>query len=406
MESASTKFAAAEALLDNAPCGFIVFNDEGEILFVNNTLATMLNVQQADLPGKKFESLLTIAGRIFYQTHFFPLIKLHGKAEEIFLTLVGANRTEVPVLLNAKRVSGDDGYENHCVLLSVPQRKKYEDELIEAKRSLEQLLNKNELLYQTKAELEQHKIELDRQVTRLSNLNEDLVEFGNVISHDVQEPIRKIAMFADIIYREDHGKLSDVSKTSISKIKIASRRMRDLISCLQQFISVDAPQTEVELCDIDDLISRARLRVMFDTQFRDIEINTGLLPKVEGLQDQLELMFYHLLLNAVQFRRDEKVTIQVEADIIQQNSYQATEGKYRYTDFVRIRFTDMGVGFDSQYSEYIFGLFKKAHAEATGLGFGLALCRKIVANHNGTITASSSGQKGTTFTILLPEQQA
>lgn len=125
-------------LIDDAPCGFIIFNDEGVISYANATIATMLDYTKTALGERKFGSLLTIAGKIFYQTHFFPLISLHDRADEIFLTLVSSSGTEVPVLANAKRKNVQGACEIHCVLIPVHNRKKYEEELINAKRSLEQ----------------------------------------------------------------------------------------------------------------------------------------------------------------------------------------------------------------------------------------------------------------------------
>ncbi|HTM67080.1 MAG TPA: ATP-binding protein [Flavipsychrobacter sp.] len=406
MESISTKKTFAESLLDNAPCGFIVFNDAGDILRANKTVAEMLANTVADIEGKKFESLLSIAGKIFYHTHFFPLIRLHEKAEEIFLTLIAADKAEVPVLINAKRVLNAEGqYENHCVLMSVPQRKKYESELLDAKRSLEQSLNKNELLQKATQELEKSKQSLDRQVTRLSNLNKDLVQFSKVISHDLQEPIRKMAMFTDIIHREEHSKLSATSKTSLEKIKKESRRTRDLISCLQQYVSAENAENIPTPCDLPELITRAKHKAVIDSRFEDVDVTASGLLVIEGHSEQLELLFYHLLLNAIQFRKeDQRVSVLIEAEVIQQNSYQAIEGKYRYIDFLRIRLSDNGRGFGNQYKDYIFDLFTKVHPEVSGLGFGLALCKKIVQNHYGAITAASDGD-GSVFTILLPVSQ-
>ena len=193
-----------DVLLDEAPCGFLIFNDEGVITQANKTLEIWLGFTSGELIGNKLESLLSIAGRIFYQTHFFPLLKLHGKAEEIFLTLRSKALDDVPVLVNATRREHNNVTQNHCVLLPVYQRKKYEEELLNARRTAEQALNNNERLLKATEELEHSKQELDRQVTRLSWINEDLVEFSHVISHDIQEPIRKIAMFSDMIDRENH----------------------------------------------------------------------------------------------------------------------------------------------------------------------------------------------------------
>ena len=405
MDSVPTRSAIDSTLLDLAPCGYLIFDDEGIIQAANRTMCELIGI--SELKGTALATLLTIAGRIFYQTHLFPLVRLHGKADEIFLTLKGGDGAEVPCLVNVIRRTGEVPGPNHCVIMPVYQRKKYEAELIEAKRAMEDALTRNDQLVQLAKDLEKHKIELDQKLTRLSMLHSDLAQFSNVISHDIQEPIRKIAMFTDIIHREESGKLAEVSEVAIEKIRHSSLRMRDLVSSLQQYVSVDTMSATTGECVLTEILGRARIKVIIDTGVRSIDLHTHNLPTIEGDCDQLDLLFYHLIRNSVQFRKEgEHANIRVEAEIIQQNSYRTIQGKYRYTDFARIRFADSGEGFDAQYASYIFQLFRKTNPQSPGLGFGLALCKKIVDNHNGSISASSQPGKGAVFTIMLPVRQS
>src|SRR5215217_7915179 len=87
--------------MENAPCGFVEFTDEGTLLYANRTLAGWLGTEPDAMIGRKFESLLTVANRVFYHTHFLPILKLHGKAEEIFLSLLGADNSRIPVVVCA-----------------------------------------------------------------------------------------------------------------------------------------------------------------------------------------------------------------------------------------------------------------------------------------------------------------
>lgn len=261
---------------------------------------------------------------------------------------------------------------------------------------------KNDLLQAATRELEQNKIVLDKRVSRLSTLNEDLVRFSKAISHDLQEPIRKVALFADIIYREEKQKLSESSLSSIDKIKSGSKRMRDLISCLQQYVGVDTAHAAITNCDLSVIIATAQQKAIIDTRFPEIIAHISKMPIIDGYSDQLELLFYHLITNSIRFRRGSQTDITIDCDIIQQNSFKATHDKYRYIDVARIRFADKGIGFDDRYAAYIFQLFKKAHNTDEGLGFGLAICKKIAENHYGEITAQGVAGNGSTFTILLP----
>jgi PAS domain S-box-containing protein len=127
-----------DELLNNAPCGFVAFSDDGTILAANRTLAVWLGRAQDDLAGRHLESLLPPGGRIFYQTHLFPLLKLHGRAEEIYLSLRAAEGPEVPVLANASRRERGGSPVNDCALVPMRRRRRFEDEILAARREAEE----------------------------------------------------------------------------------------------------------------------------------------------------------------------------------------------------------------------------------------------------------------------------
>jgi PAS domain S-box-containing protein len=126
-----------DEVLNNAPCGFLSFTDDGLIVLTNVTLAQLLGYETDSLRGKKFEMILPIASRIFYQTHFFPLLKLHGKIEEIYFSLRAKEGHDIPMLINAsKRCEGKD-FVYDCIFIPILQRIQYEDELLKAKKAAE-----------------------------------------------------------------------------------------------------------------------------------------------------------------------------------------------------------------------------------------------------------------------------
>jgi signal transduction histidine kinase len=133
-------------------------------------------------------------------------------------------------------------------------------------------------------------------------------------------------------------------------------------------------------------------------------INCEPLPSITADLRQIELLFYHILLNAVKFKKGNEGKMEITATIIQKNYFQALENKYQYKDFVRLKFTDDGAGFDPSFKEEVFELFRKLHFEK-GMGLGLALCKKIVQNHSGMIEANSKINKGTIITVWLPVDQ-
>jgi PAS domain S-box-containing protein len=127
-----------DELLNTAPCGFLAFADDGTIINLNATLLEWLGYAEGELPGRHVESLLPPGGRIFYQTHFFPLLKLHGRAEEIYLSLRTLSGRDVPVFVNAVRRERGGAVVNDCVMLPMRQRRRFEDEILAAKREAEE----------------------------------------------------------------------------------------------------------------------------------------------------------------------------------------------------------------------------------------------------------------------------
>jgi PAS domain S-box-containing protein len=127
-----------DELLNTAPCGFLAFSDDGTIVTANATLLGWLGYAGGELCGRHLESVLPPGGRIFYQTHFFPLLKLHGKAEEIYLSLRAASGEDVPVLVNAARRERGGLAVNDCVFVTMRQRRRFEDEILAAKREAEE----------------------------------------------------------------------------------------------------------------------------------------------------------------------------------------------------------------------------------------------------------------------------
>src|SRR5689334_10323033 len=172
--------AGLEPLLDDAPCGFVVFADDGAIRAANRTLAALLGVDRADLIGRHIENILAIGSRIFYQTHLFPLLRLHGHAEEIFLLLRASNGEDVAVLANGVRRQREGEWLTDCVFLRLQERRKYEDALLSAKKTAEEaraiadrhsreLAEANELLERQALELEMSQAQLIEQSEELEH---------------------------------------------------------------------------------------------------------------------------------------------------------------------------------------------------------------------------------------------
>jgi sigma-B regulation protein RsbU (phosphoserine phosphatase) len=395
-----------DKFLENAPCGFLMFLDDSTIIQANEGLKDMLEYDSIEsLKGISINAILTVPSRIFYNTHFFPLIRMHGKADEIFFSLLTRTSKDIPVLTNAVRTEENGRWINQCVFMPVYQRKKYEGEILNAKRAAEEALRKNETLTRLVGELETRTRQLDKQYSRLVSINQDLRQFNKIISHDLQEPIRKIQLFSDLLVQEIEREGGEKARSMLKKIIASGEKLKNLTVGLEQYIKVDSEELYSRV-NLNQVLDIARERAAEDKNFRGFKVISDTLPTVEGYQVQLELLFYHLLINAIENRAaDRELSIRVSSVILNENIYRATEGKYRYTQHVRINVEDNGIGFDNHYNKYVFNALSKINSQTEGLGIGLSLCKKITDNHMGSIIVKSQVDKGTTFSVVLPVTQ-
>jgi sigma-B regulation protein RsbU (phosphoserine phosphatase) len=391
-----------DELLDSAPCGYISFFDDGSVVTLNQTLADLLGTGKHQLEGKSVETVLTVASRIFYNTHFFPLLKLHGRANEIFLSFRSAQQTDIPVLLNAKRRQAGDHFVNDCILIPINQRQKYEDEILAAKRKAEKAIKENQHLVTLANALESRTAELDQQYSRLVLINKDLFQFSKIISHDLQETLHKMSVFADKLSIQESSNLSEKGKKSITRLNSAIHKASELINGLHSFIGI-TEDNEITRVDLNEIVQYAIRKAGELLEFNDLDVVHGRLPAVEANESQLGEMFYQLIANSIHYRNPQrKLRITIEHTLLKENRFKHVSDKYEYTDHVRIVFKDNGLGFDKSLNDYVFALFTKIHSVSSGLGIGLALTKKIVENHLGSISVTSEPGEGTVFTILLP----
>lgn len=384
-------------LLDKAPCGYFSFLDDGTLSHVNETLGSILQCDSRQLPGRNVESIFTLPTRIFFQTHLFPLIKMHGHAEEIFISLLGSNGQHVPVLLNANRMEWEQRMLTCCACIVVPTRKKFEDELITARNTAEQALRENSELVKAKEEIQRHLQQLETQMQLVNTQNHELQQFSHAVTHNLKEPLRKILLYTDRL--QSQNGLPD-----IKKLGQATDKMKAVVTALQQYVWLDEKANRFSTVELNDVIAGALAQIKKEHSSGVLTLQYDPLPAIEGDADQLHLLAYHVLSNAVKFRKNDSVNVTIHSTVLNQNRFRAMEGRYKYESYVRLVITDDGIGFDPDYRESIFQLFKKAHV-SEGLGLGLALSRKIVANHSGQIEADSRIDEFTKITVWLPVKQ-
>jgi phosphoserine phosphatase RsbU/P len=391
----------AKDLLTEVPCGIFSFTEDGVITTANTYCYKVLGYDEGELTGANVANLLTISSRIFFQTHLYPLVKLHGHAEEIFLLFQTKLKEDIPVLLNAVTKQANGLPQILCSFITVANRGKYENEILLAKRTAEEALHKNEVLEKVKHELELHKRELDKQVTLLKFQNRELLQFSNIITHDLQEPVRKIILFSNELLKEDQDKASKAQALQV--VKKSSQRMKNLLNSLQNYLALTTESSQKDKVDLSEIVHYELQQLQ--NAYPQINAKTEIepLPVISGYKNQLNWMFHHLLKNAFEHgSKNNALTLTIHSVIIKENVFNSIEHKYAYVDFVKLTIADEGEGFEPKYNQHIFGVLKRLNLKEDTLGFGLAFCKRIVENHFGSIKAEGTAGKGAIFTIMLP----
>ncbi|MGW5705122.1 sensor histidine kinase [Amycolatopsis japonica] len=234
-------------------------------------------------------------------------------------------------------------------------------------------------------------------VTRTRELersNSDLEQFAYVASHDLQEPLRKVASFCQLLQKRYQGKLDERGDQYIGFAVDGAKRMQALINDLLAFSRVGRRPGESVLLESGDLLDAALGNLEDAVAESGARVTHGELPAVRGEKSLLTAVFQNLVGNAIKFRGEEPPEIEISAE--------------RDGEDWRFSVTDNGIGISDEYAERIFVIFQRLHGrgEYPGTGIGLALCRKIVEHHGGRIWLDTSVPSGTRFCFTLPATQS
>ena len=269
----------------------------------------------------------------------------------------------------------------------------------EVRQRTDELQSVNEELTATNEELS----ELN---TRLVRSNEELAQYAYVASHDLQEPLRKIQIYSDRLNRQQD--LPPENKRLISKVMKSASRMSMLIRDLLEFSRLLNAENLLHQVDLSAVCKAVSSDFELSIQEKDAEIIIGELPVIEGVSLQMNQLFYNLFSNSIKFSAPgKKLRIQVSSKRINREDVKNYVPRPNMNcDYYEIVFADNGIGFDVKYGEQIFEVFKRLHGHDVypGSGIGLALCRRIVANHNGYLYAVSAPDQGSAFHIILPDR--
>ena len=266
---------------------------------------------------------------------------------------------------------------------------------------------------------------LQKTIDDLQQSNQNLERFAYVASHDLQEPLRKILSFGDMLSQQPEGVLSTHSIGLINKMQSAADRMHTLIRDLLTYSRLSSQKQPFQRVDLQQILQLVLTDLELVIQDRQAEVDLTSLPVVMGDELQLQQVFQNLLTNALKFvntpdaRRqpgDRQVAtyrphIRIDCQRLTGQDISTLPGQTVSTadldkPFFAISITDNGIGFDEKYLDRIFTIFQRLHTRNNyqGTGIGLAIVQKVVENHSGYLNARSQPGEGATFTIYLPDE--
>jgi light-regulated signal transduction histidine kinase (bacteriophytochrome) len=247
--------------------------------------------------------------------------------------------------------------------------------------------------------------EKEKKYTReLEFQNKELRQFAYVASHDLKEPLRKIILYNTFLKEESAGKLSDKETGYLSRVTNAARRMQHLIDDLLNYSKTNNPDQHFEMVDLDEVLKEVTSDLKESQEEKQISIHSDHLPVVQAVRFQMIQLFDNLVGNALKYRHPERnPKIRITSKKVSARELPIKD-KLLQGFYYRISISDNGIGFDDSYAEIIFELFQRLNDKTAyaGTGIGLSICRKILENHNGFITATGKPGEGSRFDLFIP----
>jgi two-component system sensor kinase FixL len=359
------------ALFEFATEGIIVTNDKGLIVLANPAAERLFQYKEGELLGLPVETLIPKRYQGKHSSHREHFNQSpHPRRMGIGLDLYGLKKSgeEFPVEVSLSPFHTEEGEFVIAFIVDYTVRKRHEDAILQQKRDLEDLAK------------------------ALKTSNEELENFAYVSSHDLQEPLRKIRSFSDMLLNNDAEQLSAEGKDYLARIQNAASRMQTLIQDLLTFSRLTSRAKGFETVDLNTVVHEVLSDLEVAIKMSNAKIHIGALPSIQAEPTQMRQMFQNLISNALKFRKEDTAP---EIAIQQKTPAAGPE-------FVEISVKDNGIGFNEKYHDKIFTIFQRLEGKKyEGTGIGLAICRKIAIRHGGNITASSQPGEGAEFVFTL-----
>jgi PAS domain S-box-containing protein len=358
----------AEELYEDAPCGYVSTLPDGTIVRVNRTLLDWVGASRDSILSTRIQTLLTIGSRMYYETHYAPLLRMQGFVNEIALDVVCRDGRILPVLVNARERRDRDGSPlfNRMTLFDATDRRRYERELLLARRKAEQAAK-------------------------------DKAALLAMLSHDIRNPLNALMGVVQLLER---GELSESQRRLVRLLKSSSDNMLNLLNHVLELSKAESSsfalvETPFPLGDVvDDVISTFQTAAREKGVMLRSSVEPGVPPFVIGDPVAIRQILTNLVGNAIKFTDSGSVALTVAAREV------ATDAVT-----LAIAVADTGIGMAPDVLDRIFNEFTQASYETAmrfgGTGLGLAITRKLLALYGTAVTVKSAPGEGSTFSFDL-----
>ncbi len=359
---------------DLLPVGLLLVNADGCIVRANQYAHKLFGYLNDQLPGLNVDTLVPIETRLHHKAlreKYQQKPRNRQMASEVdFLMGVCRDGTHVPLEIGLGPIVLEGKHHTLVSLLDISERKNFVDDLKQ----------KNE--------------KMDKAIFNLTQSNEQLERFAFVCSHDLQEPVRMVQSFGELLEKRLTGKLDEKDKEYLHYMTDGAQRAREMISDILQFCRLEQSVDRRELVNLSEVCEKLN-----KTLEKKLEEKNALflwddpLPTFTAVPSQIFQLLLNLVSNGIKFNNNQTPTVSLRTE---------KEG-----DYWRIQIQDNGIGINPKYQQQIFDIFERLHAknEFPGTGIGLAICKKIAKQHNAEISVQSEEECGSTFILRWPAEE-
>lgn len=354
-----------DTFLNNIPCGYLEFNDEGILIQVNNKICELVNCSREELINSHIEKILTPGAKIFYQTHLFPLLKMEKKVDEVYLTLRTKEGENIPVLINAERSSENEVYKNRCIIVQMSRRSEFEDRILYDKKEAEKTSDEKEKLL-------------------------------SMMSHELRSPLNIILGMVELLSEKLNGDGHSDEYKYLALIKNAGKDLARLANDILNFAKLESGYFEVntEVILLEEVLINSFMMAKYDADSKGIKITRSekTILKVLADQDRLKQVMMNLLTNAIKYTEPGgKIVLSTKK-----------EGQ-----FARIDVKDTGVGIPADKIDQILQPFiqmdnNNSSTKKSGFGLGLPITKKLIHLMGGDLSITSKPGEGSVFSVKMP----